>query len=365
MRIRLSLLLVLVATLLTGCGGGSSSSQSVTPPPTPNPSANLGTVSNVNALPTCPAGYDSGAQCWQATVSCSGTADIQVTYGFLQASGTPKGTIVLFGGGTGTQPFSGSYNQLYAQAGYSLVASAWASAWEDTGLSQKNIGTAACRPATLLNYIFQNVASPGAKCAQGFSGGSAAVAYALAWYGAPNYLDKVELVSGPVFSDIEQGCVVPQPPPLTVCPQGQFGCVAGDTFQDSPSYTPGSALAVGQMSGDASCGGASPTSAQSNANWKAMSIVDGTAKSTFVYPKTSVAGWVCDNGLNNSAAQGDIFYQQFTDASQTANFMLTPIKNCTGAEGVDLGQTPTGLEALSALSADMTDPVNGCVVHPR
>jgi hypothetical protein len=36
-----------------------------------------------------------------------------------------------------------------------------------------------------MNYILQNIADSGAaNCAQGFSAGSAAVGYALAWYGA-------------------------------------------------------------------------------------------------------------------------------------------------------------------------------------
>ena len=57
-------------------------------------------------------------------------------------------------------------------------------------------------------------------CAQGFSAGSGALGYALAWYGAATsaeyHLDKVALLSGPVFSDIEQGCEDPIPPPQTV-----------------------------------------------------------------------------------------------------------------------------------------------------
>jgi hypothetical protein len=41
-------------------------------------------------------------------------------------------------------------------------------------------------------------------CALGDSAGSAAIAYSLAYYGAGSYLDNVELLSGPVLSDIEQ-----------------------------------------------------------------------------------------------------------------------------------------------------------------
>jgi len=45
-------------------------------------------------------------------------------------------------------------------------------------------------------------------CALGDSAGSAAVAYSLAYYNAGSYFDNVELLSGPVLSDIEQGCQV-------------------------------------------------------------------------------------------------------------------------------------------------------------
>jgi len=47
-------------------------------------------------------------------------------------------------------------------------------------------------------------------CAQGEARGSAQIAYSLALYGSGTYLDKVELLSGPVLSDLEQGCEVNQ-----------------------------------------------------------------------------------------------------------------------------------------------------------
>jgi hypothetical protein len=324
----------------------------------------LGTVSNVKSLNACPAGYPQGALCSQATVSCPGTANIQVTFGIREVAGS-KGTIVLHNGTGGTTPLDSNFDQAYIQDAYSVAALAWATPWEDTGLAQKNVRTAACRPATLLNFILNQLAPPGAKCAQGFSGGTGAWGYALAAYGAGSYLDKVVLESGPVFSDFSQGCKVPKAANLQVCSPGQFGCEPGDTFSDSPSYVGKTVSFVGQVTGDLSCGGTAKTTSVSSARWKAQSIVDGTMNSSFSYPQTSLAGWICDNGLNNSAAQGDIFYQQFTNASQTASFRVTPIKNCSGAEGVTAGQTPTGENGFVAIVSDMTDPINGCVQHAR
>jgi hypothetical protein len=374
--IRLLLLLILLL-VLAGCGGSSSPTTAAVPPPTGcttncgTPGA-LGSVNNVTPLspcPTGPGGYAAGMSCFQATVSCPNTADIGVTYGVMAPASTARGTVFFHGGGDGTEPQDiTDFADVYSAAGYSLVQMAWASKWEDTGLTAKNVGEAACRPATLMKYIFDNVATPGAaKCAQGFSAGSAAVAYALAWYGAGNYLDNAELISGPVFSDIQQGCEYPQPPLLTICGAGQFGCT-GAAFQDSPSYTPGTAAGVGGITGDASCGGGPnnnmATTAQSNANWKAMSIVNGTSLPSFSYPQTSVAGWVCNNGTsgvgNNSAAQGNIFYQQFTTLSQTGgSFSLNPVSNCNGDEGVSQGT----VGALSG-SAAITDDTIGSGATP-
>ncbi|MBA3916883.1 MAG: hypothetical protein H0X25_24165, partial [Acidobacteriales bacterium] len=258
MYVRIGWLCVIVSVVaMVGCGGSSSNAPSTTVPTPPGAQA-LGTVSQVQQLASCPAGYADGNQCWQATVSCPGTADIQVTYGVRQ--GTGAGTVILHGGSGGTTPFNGQIVPVYAGAGYSLITLAWASQWEDTGTPVKNVGTAACRPATLISYLSQNVAGSGPECAQGISAGSAAMGYALAWYGAGSYLDKVQFVSGPVFSDIAQGCSVPQATPVTVCPAGQFGCEAGDTFVDSPAYDSQAAANVGAITGDPSCGGSAATS---------------------------------------------------------------------------------------------------------
>ncbi len=368
---------------LSGCGGSYAGGTPKTPttPTTPGcttdcgtPAA-LGTVSGVAPLSSCPSGdnYAAGMSCFQATVSCPNTTDIGVTYGYLAPAGAVKGTVFFHGGGYGmTAQDISDYAAAYSAAGYAMVQMAWAAEWEDTGLAVKNVGEAACRPATLMNYIFENVATSGAaKCAQGFSAGSAAVAYALAWYGAGSYLDNAELLSGPVFSDIQQGCEYPQPPLLTVCPAGQFGCT-GSPFQDSPSYTPGTALGVGGITGDASCGGNpngdTPTSATSNADWKAMSIVNGTSMPSFSYPQTSLAGWVCNNGTtsvgNNSAAQGDIFYQQFTSTQQTGgSFSLNPVSDCNGDEGVDPGTVVISGATVVGSTAIRNDTIAHCIVR--
>jgi hypothetical protein len=102
--------------------------------------------------------------------------------------------------------------QYYVQQGYEVVQVAWGGPWEQQD-TNPNIQNAACRPATFLNYVYTNIFAPAIKgpaagfCAQGFSAGSAAIAYSMAYYGEAGQLDNVELISGPVLSDLKQGCV--------------------------------------------------------------------------------------------------------------------------------------------------------------
>lgn len=326
----------------------------------------LGTVS-VSPMLSCPAGYLAGAKCFQAVVTCPGTANIQATYGFVDPVGTPRGTIVFFNGQGGTQPYGEgsrlrpSYAAKYLQDGYRVVQNAWATDWENTGIpSTLNIKTAACRPATLLNYFFTNLYDQkGGMCAQGVSAGAGALGYALAWYGSASYLDKVEMISGPVFSDIEKGCMEPAAPLVTVCPAHQFGCV-GTSWMDNPAYVSGAVDNVSAWTGQ-SCQTGNRTSVKSNKAWKAMSIVDGTLDASFSYPQTSMAAWLCSNGQNNSAAESQYFYEKFTSAGQLPSYSVTRIDGCAGAEVVEAGTTPSGVNGFVAVTSDMEDSIVGCI----
>jgi hypothetical protein len=136
---------------------------------------------------------------------------------------------VAFSGGPGEEPATSQGQevkalQAYLNAGYEIVQVEWDSPWEQSQFSftqgaYGNIQYAACRPAGLLHYVYTNpvLFQPGnnaGMCAHGFSAGSAAVVYALSWYGAgwgaTSYLDNVELLSGPVLSEIDIGCEIPQ-----------------------------------------------------------------------------------------------------------------------------------------------------------
>ncbi len=314
-------------------------------------------------LRSCPAGYIHGMTCYKGQVqACPQTVDLGFTYGVKDPVQRSAGTIIFLEGGGGTygapEP---DYAETYLQHGFQVVYLTWDQDWEYTnGNTGKSIKSAACRPATFLQYVRQHVYTSGGMCAQGASAGAGALGYALAWYGGGSTLDHVELLSGPVFGDIEQGCIVPNPRNLTVCSSGQYGCDGG-SWSDDPSYQSPNQRMVGEWSGFQNCNSGAKTAQSANSAWKAMSIVDGTGNGSFSYPQTSMAGWLCSNvdkEHNNSAAQAQYFFQQFTNHSQTAGFSLTRIDHCLGVEGVTQGVTPQGVSGFDAISTSM---LAGCI----
>ena len=320
--------------------------------------------------------------CFSATVSCPNTQDLSLTFAYLNPAGIvagvaqAKGVIVLFGGSGGTAPASSTYAGSYFTGGYEIVEEAWASDWEPTydpylGTDVASLQNAACRPATLLNYVYttifpivQRSNSAAALCAQGTSAGSAQIAYSLAYYGAESYLDNVELLSGPVFGDVEQGCQVPSASPVTVCGQTndhgrQYGCQlgkSGSTWTLSPTYVTGAKNAVADWTNDSSCadsnGKTRRTTKLSQQKWLAQSLVDQSAVTgmgatpTFTYLGTGMSGWLCrsvESGTgspNNSSPQGQVFYANIGQSNSPPNYGLYAVDNCEGSEGVDTGNVP-------------------------
>jgi hypothetical protein len=288
----------------------------------------LGSVSNV-ARATCASGFATGATCYSATLSCPKTDDIGVTWG---TTGAGPGRIVFIFGNGATLPGGADLAQEYNDAGLALTQITFASDWEDGG----DLLAAACRPATLLDYF--HAQTTGAYCAQGVSAGSGAIAYGMAWYGLGPELNNVELTVGPVFSNIAQGCKVPDAPAVTVRPTN------GVPFADKPQYN-NEWSSVSLWTGT-SClpkGGSTPEELEKESD---QSIVQVGATRSF--PQTSIAAWDCNNGLNPSAAQSYLFFEQVTTP-----WTLTSLSGCTGAEGTSTGVTPQGVLAEVATAKDM------------
>jgi len=350
--------------------------------------------------------------CNVASVSCSNTAPLNLTFGYLdpsQVSGTgihqTLGVIILHNGDGGTQPGSFAFADSYFRAGYEVVQVAWSDDWEITqdpfSTISANIQNAACRPATFFNYVYTslfpsvyNANNKAGICAQGTSAGSAATAYSLAYYGAGSYFDNVELLSGPVLSDVRLGCEVPLPAQVNVCGQtnyngGQYGCqlgTGGSTWSVSPAYVGGAQTGVQKWTNDQTCSNGTTTSAQSDAAWLTQSIVDQSsggagqgAVPTFTYSYTGMSAWLCRSVLNstppypcaangnnnpyycpnNSSSQGQLFYANIGSGNSPANYAVYAVDNCQpDSEAVGGGtvpgffpnvftKPPTGSEAIT------------------
>jgi hypothetical protein len=343
-------------------------------------------------------GFDGGMTCTAATlVNCPGDDNLQFVYGVENPTGK-SGTIVLFsggGGGTASDVSSLPYEiSHYVAAGYQVIQVAWGPGtsgdgidWEFTNSNNgtgTNILTAACRPASFLNWVRNGgqYAGPlwtnGGMCAQGSSAGGAGIAYALAWYNAASFLDKALFQSGPTLSDIRQGCQVPNRNYTTICSgTGQAGCI-GWPIQEPPGY---SLEYVGHYKSEVNAWSGNPTPSCANnssqttfdASWYAMSIVNfptSGQQPIFNYPKDGDSAWLCEStapGIppNNSAAQGQIFYQQFTSMAQAGNSLsVNAVTLCPTDEGADKGTVAsTGDYGYVDIAADMTDPVKGCKIR--
>jgi hypothetical protein len=311
------------------------------------------------------------------------TSPWPVTIGYLNPVGVvpgvtvANGLVILHGGKGGTQPESYALADAYFRAGYEVVQVVWGDDWElisdpITG-GPGNIQAAACRPATAFNWVFTNLflnmqgaSNTAGMCALGESAGSAAVAYSLAYYNAGSYLDNVELLSGPVLSDIEQGCEEPPPPSVTVCPPGNFECLLGgdSDWALPPTYLSEANGDVSTWTNIPGCGTAGVTSQVSDLTWQAQSIVDngpasGGAVPTFTYPSTAMSGWLCrtvqanpnyscaannnnnyNSCPNNSSPQGWLFYENILSGSAPPHYAVYSVDSCVTAEGVAGGTVP-------------------------
>jgi len=303
------------------------------------PVGNVSSIANV----ACPTGFINGTVCQHMVVSgCPNTVDIGITVG-TKTPARPIGTVVFFIGANGTRPYGGSFVGDYYKKGYRVVDLQWDTpGWFIPGTGQpRNLLNTSCRGASMVNYLAGLYSGQGSPfCAQGKSAGSAQLAYAMSWYGMAAKLDNVELLSGPVMSDLAQGCEVPSAPVTTVVPTN------GEPFLDAPQYVTTFINPITQATGQ-QCLPPTNTTPQQDLNWLAQSIIQ-PATASLDFPHTPVSGWLCDNGQNNSAAQGQIFYQAITSSHS-----LTRISGCTGSEGVEVGTTPQGVMGQLAIEQDM------------
>jgi len=269
----------------------------------------------------------------------------------------------MFSHGDGTTlDFDSTVIGNYNAAQFQTVEVVWqsdagaSSPWELASGSPAIIKHAACRPATLLNWIFTHIYGSGGKCAEGVSAGSAAIAYSMAQYDV-NYLDAVEFLSGPPLSDISKGCGQQTYQSANVCSESFCksappGMTPEGSWMDTFKYTDAeSAIDRWTNLPEGTCGTA-PNSYGSN--YLDMSIVDNESDSTFHYPATAVSIWVCaksgaSNSIcggsnptaNNSAAEADYFADQIAGFGSARALSLYRVDQCNPThEDVGNGVVP-------------------------
>lgn len=346
--------------------------------------------------------FPAGTACYTGTITgCTGLADIAFTFGVLNPTG-PAGTIVLFSHGDGTTlDFAPDLLSWYNQKGFQTIEVIWQQAsttngtlvaWEqsqsvlDDGTTPTSIQQAACRPATLLNYLASpNVYTKGGMCAEGISAGSAAIAYSLTEYGID--LDAVEFHSGPPLADIRAGCADPAAS-QNVCEGTEKFCQTGTEggWSDLLQYVMGANADIDRWTNinpnSPSCA-AIPNPNPNATAYKDMSVVDGLANSTFDFPSTAVNIWVCapkglSNGVcggsnqnsppNNTAGEGWFFADQISKFGSARALNLYRVDNCSNSEDVGAGMVPTDLYSLGTCKQGQTviknDMAHYCT-HPN
>jgi hypothetical protein len=241
--------ILLLVVILGACGGGGTtdtpdappSDLADAPPPTPDASTVVvlptGTVTEVTYTTNCisPAGQDpigsTGQQfrCAQLTISCPGLDDAAVQVALAPTPATAsKGTIITHSGAGGQSFMRSEIAAAVHGRGWDLAQIAWEAPWEcplhenrQCGVDftpvpdRRGIKDAACRPATVVKWIREEaqrrdgspfVAGDAPMCGHGFSGGSGALWYALAHYGASAWLDFAQVGASTPFARIDIGC---------------------------------------------------------------------------------------------------------------------------------------------------------------
>lgn len=346
--------LVAVVVLAAACGGSDPS-----PPPTADPDApaaavpdaaptpgllGLGTVTTIADPVPCPPGGPGQATCRTIEVSgCPGieTEALQATVAVLEPLGTVRGTVIHLKGGGGEE-WETIGDDEYRAGGLRQVYVLWASDWEQTESS--GIKTAACRAATAVHWIFTDIHGGSRDlgfCAQGKSGGSGQLGYALAHYGGGAELDYVNEISGPPFARIDLGCDGDAPHDVDVC---GVAC---------PTRLPDKVGPWENIPPPLVCG-STGVPADELARWRDDSIAYG---GEYTYPDTRVEFWDCTHTSSAVTAMSQIYYDAIwaenPDPDRVLYHCFGEADGCVG-EGLGTGE-PIAIQAM----------LDGCIPNHR
>jgi hypothetical protein len=184
----------------------------------------LGTFQFLPGHPSCLTGYS----CSKFVIkSCSGvSADAQGVLGEADPTdmSSPKGVVVFFSGTEGKDwwsapnPLADQFlSRLRFRDGFVVIQVRWVDSWLKAPRGEQ-AGSAhlACRPATVIDWVYRNIylplgITPGPGecgfCITGNSGGASQASYALSHYGLDGILNAVFPTSGPAHAAQEKGCL--------------------------------------------------------------------------------------------------------------------------------------------------------------
>lgn len=274
----------------------------------------------------CPTGATQGASCTSVSVTCPNIPALTAVLSEAIPTGTARGTIILNNGGGGTSFLNSGFANTYFNDGFRVVQLAWSTDWEDTG--GVGLKRASCRGATLYRYLFYTVHHGDRTtgfCAQGSSGGGAAITYALSQYGLSSYFDYVVIAAGPGISRMDYACdsSLYTGPPLDLCP----------LLPNAPyAFTHGAK--VNTWENTTTCA-VTPALQSDIDKWMSDSIV--TTGANFSYPQTAMSWYFCATPpVNNSTGGGKFLIDQVHPKT-------TPDVNCYSGvcQGESVWEDPT------------------------
>lgn len=147
------------------------------------------------------------------TVAVPGLADLACDIAYKGAA--TKGTVLFLAGEggdtwwTAAGPTQEGWIEAVRALGWQVVQTKWTASWfgavsgQQTGIAQM-----AARPAAVINWVHDNLASTARFVVTGNSGGASAVAYALTHYNLASKVDHLIPTSGPPHADLARGCLL-------------------------------------------------------------------------------------------------------------------------------------------------------------
>lgn len=197
------------------------------------PPDQMGTINATTVA--CPSGGLTATACYALDIACPNIPNY-TAYVKIIAPASPVGAVIFTNGGLVTDIYENyTYGTVALQdvlnANYTVVELTYGTpfsngpGWQHNANGQ-GVRVAACRYATVVQWVFNNVAT-GPLCATGSSAGGQLISEGLAHYGLGSYLTFAEITSGPPFNRVDHACINDVKPQLEFCSGANVGMGVG------------------------------------------------------------------------------------------------------------------------------------------